>query len=168
MKENKTIFETKWVKVRQTEKGFQYLERRGKDSVAVLCTRYDENGDVEYLVRYQPLCVNGDDRELFECPITGSMDHDGEEPVDVAIREVFEEAGYVVTKDNMTSIGSYIVGTQTNEVVHCFFAWVGDDKPVKPEGDGGFHESISYNQWRGFDDLRKYQYGAFGFFLKHI
>ena len=43
-----------------------------------------------------------------------------------------------------------------------------DDKPVKPEGDGGFHESISYNQWRGFDDLRKYQYGAFGFFLKHI
>ena len=80
MPENKVIFESKWVKVRETEKGFQYLERKGKNSIAVIC----EDDDCRWLIRYQPLCINGSDDELFPCPITGSLDVDGEDP-DVGI-----------------------------------------------------------------------------------
>jgi hypothetical protein len=165
MIENELAFDSKWMKVRRTEKGFFYSERLGRDSIAVLCYRHTDNG-TEALIRYQPLCINGSDTELMPCPITGSMDHDGEDPIDVAIREVHEEAGYVVDYPLVGTCGSYIVGTQTNERVFLFTVCLNDLEPVEIKGDGGFHESISHNKWEPLENIMEYEYAAFAQFLK--
>ncbi len=130
------IFKTKWLAVRESPRGFQYLERKGKDSIAVfLARRTEDRKPWEVLVRHQHLCV--DNREvngqfnLFPCPVTGAID-DGETPEEAATRETFEETGY---QTSMTYLGKYIVGTQTNEICYLYYADVSHLKPSKAPQD---------------------------------
>jgi 8-oxo-dGTP diphosphatase len=148
----KTIFETKWIKLKETERGFQFLERRGVDSIAILLVRLNEGGFIEALIRKQPLWVNGTDDDLFACPITGSIEEE-ETARESAIREAFEEAGYVVDNSEVLDLGSYISATMMNETVHMFVADVTGKENVPPTGDGGYHESISHNDWEGWDSV---------------
>lgn len=129
---------------------FYFARRRGKNSIAVLLKHQDR-----YLIRYQPLVHidDGDSKRLFACPITGSLD-EGESPEQGAVREIKEEAGYNVNESSLKDLGSYIVGTQTDEVVYLFFADVSGLTPDAPMGDGTFHESISHNSWMSELDLR--------------
>jgi len=164
---DKEIFKTKWVKVIETPKGFQFLERRNKDSVAIFITRQSLD-DYEILVRYQPMPLdNTDHQKLYPCPVTGSLEKDPNEIGDIELtkeifetarREVLEETGYDVPTLNY--IGKYIVGTQTNETVYMFHVDVTGLIPSDPEGDGGYHESISKNIWEPFDNLRDFDYSA--------
>lgn len=139
-----------FIEIRCSEPVPYYFARRaGKDSVAVLLWRRSgEKSGYEVLLRYQPLVhlADGDSKELFPCPITGSMEP-GESPLAAAIREAEEESGYQMMHKRLVSMGHYIVGTQTDEVVFMYAADVTDEKPGIPIGDGTFHESISNNQW---------------------
>jgi 8-oxo-dGTP diphosphatase len=155
------IFATQWIAVRESPRGFQYLERRGKDSVAVFLLRRCTPGDGwEVLVRCQHLCV--DNREvngqfnLFPCPVTGAVD-DGETPEAAAARETYEETGYQTA---MTYLGQYIVGTQTNEICYMYYANVGDQEPSTAPQDGTFLETVAHNQWHPFEDLKGFDYVA--------
>lgn len=164
---DETIFQTHWVKVKQTPKGFQFLERKGKDSVAIFLVRKDPNPpDPRYyapgfqvLIRYQPLPLDNDDLDqtLWPCPITGSKEV-GEDSLACALREVEEETGYVLT--DLRDLGLYIVGTQTNEIVRMFWFDIGSLTPEKVKGDGSFHESISQNKWENIHDLKDCSYSA--------
>ena len=87
------VFDDKWVKVKKTDKGFLYLERRNRDSIAVLVCRKPDKGGIEMLVRYQPLCI---DHEIHPCPVTGGMDYQGQAPMPLAIKEIEEETGYKI------------------------------------------------------------------------
>lgn len=156
---DKIIFKTNWVQVNETEKGFQFLERKGKDSVAVFLVRHSILGSIKFetLVRYQPLPISNNDDSLFPCPITGGIEV-GESPYRCALREVEEEAGYVLSE--LRELGSYIVGTQTNETVWMYWLNIDDITPEKIRGDGTFHESISINKWESIFNLKNYPYSA--------
>src|SRR3712207_1305659 len=101
MSVDKVVFSTQWIAVKESPRGFQYLERKGKDSVAVfLLRRSGQNVEhYEVLIRQQHLCI--DNREvngrfrLFPCPVTGALD-EGESPEAAAQREIYEETGYRV------------------------------------------------------------------------
>ena len=153
----KIIFKTNWISILETEKGFQYLRRKGKNSVAIFLVRDGKLGQ-EALIRYQPLPIQNNDDSLFPCPITGSID-EGESPINTAIREVLEESGYDI-RDNIVNLGKYVVGTQTDEIVHMFYADVNNKINATPENDGGYHESISKNIWEPLSNLKNYQYSA--------
>jgi len=61
MDEDKVIFSTQWIVVKESPRGFQYLERKGKDSVAVFLLRKsgknsDQCNQCEVLIRHQHLC----------------------------------------------------------------------------------------------------------------
>lgn len=146
------LFETKWVKIRQSPKGHQYLERRGRDSIAILLVRIGENGNPEALIRHQYLCVSDNDDDVFACPITGSIEED-EDPRDTAAREAFEEAGYAVELHKTCYIGKYIASTQANETVYLYVSNVTGMEPTEPKGDGGYHESISKNVWSDWSEV---------------
>ncbi|MBE7384225.1 MAG: NUDIX domain-containing protein [Leptolyngbya sp. SIO1E4] len=162
MSEAKALFQTHWVSLKATERGFHYLERKGRDSVAVFLMRTcraDAQG-YEVLIRQQPLCIDNSEAngslKLFPCPITGGIDGD-ETPEAAAVREVNEEAGYTV---QVTSLGRYIVGTQTNEICYLFYADVTGQVPGIAEQDGSYFESISRNEWHPFDYLATCEYAA--------
>jgi 8-oxo-dGTP pyrophosphatase MutT (NUDIX family) len=155
------IFQTQWLAVRESPRGFQYLERKGKDSIAVFLIRHaEDHNSWEVLVRYQHLCV--DNREvdgqfnLFPCPVTGAIDG-GESPEAAAVRETYEETGY---QPSLTDLGQYIVGTQTNEVCYLYYADVSGQEPSEAPQDGTFLESIAHNQWHPFEDLKTFDYVA--------
>jgi 8-oxo-dGTP diphosphatase len=162
MQLDKIIFQEKWIAVKQTPRGFQYLERKGKDSIAVFLLRQSGSHlePYEILIRQQPLCVDNSEinglLRLFPCPITGAID-EGESPEDCANREVYEEAGYEV---QVLPLGNYMVGTQTNEVCYLYYADVTDQEPGEPPQDGSYHESISRNEWHPFEYLKTCDYSA--------
>lgn len=158
-----TIFETPWIKVKRTPRGFDYLERKGKDSVAIALCRTNQHGETEVLVRYQPLCVHNaaldEQQRLYPCLVTGGLE-EGENAYDCAIREIKEETGYEVTEDNLGYLTTYIAGTQTNESVYLYFADVNGLEPTEATQDGSYFESISHNEWKPLGDLKYYQYVA--------
>ncbi len=67
MNPDQIIFQEKWMAVKQTPRDFQYLERKGKDSVAVFLLRESGKNLAQYevLIRQQPLCI--DNTAIDEC-----------------------------------------------------------------------------------------------------
>jgi 8-oxo-dGTP diphosphatase len=162
MTTDRIIFQTTWIAVRQSPRGFQYLERKGKDSVAVFLLRKCSANPQQYevLIRQQHLCL--DNREvdgrfnLFPCPITGALEA-GESPEAAALRETYEETGYRVP---VQAFGQYIVGTQVNEVCYLYYADVTGLEPEPAPQDGTYMESIARNEWHPFEYLQTCDYVA--------
>ncbi|MBM0743258.1 hypothetical protein JOY44_16840 [Phormidium sp. CLA17] len=80
MNSARIIFQEKWITVKQTPRGFQYLERKGKDSVAIFLLRKSVKDLEQYevLIRQQPLCIDETEMDgmlkLFACTIMGAID----------------------------------------------------------------------------------------------
>ncbi|WP_199338031.1 NUDIX hydrolase [Nostoc sp. FACHB-280] len=159
---DKSIFCNEWLEVKQTPKGFYYLQRKGQNSVAVFLLKKKGHNSNEYevLIRQQPLCIDNIEVDgslkLFPCPVTGALD-EGESPEIAAIREVYEETGFSV---QVLPLGKYIVGTQTNEICYMYYADVTDLAPDTAPQDGSYHESISKNEWHSFEYLNRCEYSA--------
>ena len=159
---DRVIFSTKWIAVKESLRGFQYLERKGKDSVAVFLLRKSGRNLEQYdvLIRQQHLCI--DNREvngrfrLFPCPVTGAL-NEGESSEDAAKREVYEETGYRV---QVLPLGQYIVGTQVNEICYLYYADVTRMEPDAAQQDGTYMESISKNEWHPFEYMKFCDYAA--------
>lgn len=163
---NEIIFDNPRLKVFKSEKGFIFSERKGKDSIAVIPYRII-NKKMELLVRLQPLVFNQGTKlkiegieykdipadELMRCPITGSLDSNYTNIIDYVVDEIKEESGFSVKPDDIISVGYYFVGTQTNEVVHCFTCNVSGKFQGSSEGDGTYWESISKNEWVSLDEI---------------
>lgn len=162
MNNDKTLFKTSWLTVKQTPKGFYYSERKGRDSVAIFLIRETNTNPRSYevLIRQQPLCIQNagldDELKLYPCPITGGID-EGETPEEAAIREVHEESGFSV---QVLPLGKYIVGTQTNEICYLYYADVTGQEPEIPQQDGSFFEAISKNEWYPLEYLNECDYSA--------
>lgn len=164
MDNDRVMFQTAWITLRESSKGFHYSERKGKDSIGVFLIRQSapskDKAAYEVLIRQQPLCIdnteiNGSLR-LYPCPITGAIDA-GESPLEAAVREVYEEAGYGA---QVLPLGQYIVGTQTNEICYLFYADVTNIQPDHAPQDGSYFESISRNEWHPLEYLRQCDYAG--------
>ena len=162
MDADRVIFRTQWIVVKESPRGFQYLERQGKDSVAVfLLKKMGENLEqYEVLIRQQHLCIENREVDgkfkLFPCPVTGALE-EGESPEAAAQREVYEETGYQV---QVSPLGQYIVSTQVNEICYLYYADVTNMEPDVAEQDGTYMESIAQNEWHPFEYLQTYDYSA--------
>ncbi|MBI4783815.1 MAG: NUDIX hydrolase [Oscillatoriophycideae cyanobacterium NC_groundwater_1537_Pr4_S-0.65um_50_18] len=162
MNADKTIFTTRWIAVKESPRGFQYLERKGKDSVAVFLLRKssDNREQHEVMIRQQHLCIDNREQDgafkLFPCPVTGALEV-GEAPEAAARREVHEETGYLV---QVSPLGQYIVGTQVNEMCYLYYADVTGVEPEVAQQDGTYMESIAKNEWHPFEYLETCEYSA--------
>ncbi|WP_155524044.1 hypothetical protein [Nodosilinea nodulosa] len=135
---------------------YHFAQRLGRDSIAVLPYRYNRSrgGAVEVLVRKQAMPqFPGSPLQLS--PITGSLDNPDLNKQDIAIVELWEEAGYKADRSTMISIGSYIVGTQTDEVCYCFAVNLTNSEQYTAPGDGTHYESLASNEWVSFGDAKR-------------
>lgn len=162
MNPEKNIFTTNWITVKETARGYHYLERKGRDSVAIFLVRKSNVNIKEYevLIRQQPLCIDITEIDgkmrLYPCPITGGIEPN-ESPEEAANREVYEESGFSV---RVLPLGKYIVGTQTNEICYIYYADVSEIKPDMAQQDGSYFESISKNEWHPLEYLNQCDYAA--------
>ena len=160
MSDEKILFSTNAITIKESARGFQYLERSGKDSVAIFLVRKSVSDPSKYevLIRKQPLCVDNSEIDgkprLFACPLTGRIES-GESPEQAAVRETLEESGYAV---QVTSLGRYFVGTQTNEICYLYYADVTDIKSQTALQDGTYFESVSQNEWHPLEYLNECDY----------
>lgn len=162
MDTDRVIFRTEWIVVKESPRGIQYLERKGKDSVAIFLLRKNSEHPDQYevLIRQQHLCIDNQEVDgrfrLFPCPVTGALDAD-ESPAAAAQREAYEETGYAV---QVSPLGRYIVGTQVNEICYLYYADVTGMEPEAAQQDGTYMESIAQNEWHPFEYLESCDFSA--------
>ena len=156
---SKKIFSNYHLDTYQTDRGFIYAQRRNVNSTAALCFKKEEDGSYSFLIRYQPLPEiklkdhNYTYKNLYPCCITGSLEIN-ETPTDNVIKEVWEESGYTITKENIKEVIKATSSTQMNEVVFNFLIDLTNKTNEKPTNDGSFFEEISENKWISESNLK--------------
>lgn len=152
---DEVLFDSKFLSVKKTPRGFFYAERLGKDSLSILPyylkgTSWNQIDNVHILLRLQPRHFEGSTQhKVYISPITGSIDSDeiaGNHEVGV-IAEIEEEAGVSreFIDDVIQSISTKAT-TQSNENVHGYLAElaVTDYRLFNGEGDGSVWDKESY------------------------
>jgi len=76
--------------------------------------------------------------------ITGRID-EGEEPEETALRELKEEAGFIVTPEDIVDLGPISLGKERISMEYCFLADLQGNSfdEIKPPTDGSFSEEVS-------------------------
>lgn len=163
MIERKVLYATKWlelIEMKDPENGvngyvYTHAVWSGGQGVAVLPFRriaawggtVASPPDVEFLLR----------QEITPCwkmtpalsSITGGMDHEGEDPIECAARELEEEGGYTVKPgDRWIRLGSARMSKSSTTVMHLFAVDLTDIERGTAEGDGTELEAKAYCEWR--------------------
>lgn len=108
---------------------YYFSERAGIDSVAFIL--YDRKIDKFCAVneRKPPLDETKEDNKAFlVTAFGGSLDEADCTPLEIVIREAKEESGSDITADDILSLGSVMVSTQSNQFCHLYLVFVNADK----------------------------------------
>lgn len=142
-----TLWENKWLAVRERD-GYSYLhEKTRTGTVAILPYHFDpETAEIMVLARMEVCPAHSDTHEL-NC-ITGGVEHSHTED-EAAVGELLEEAGYLIEERDLVFLGSYFVSKQTDTVVHCYAVEIKDvEKRSEAKGDGSLLEkSATTTKW---------------------
>lgn len=126
--------------VKSWKNSYYFSERGGKDSVAFILfdRRFNQYGLVKE----------------FKCPIDkfmitafgGSFDQVDNNPINIVINEVREEAGFEVTEDNIRSLGKVFVSTQSNQFCYLFMVHIDkrNQLELRPENS---MEALATVEW---------------------
>ena len=125
--------------------GYQFAERRGVDSIAFIC--YDP--------RKEKFLLN---RE-FKPPISsfilgafgGSIDKD-KKPEEIVLDEVREEAGFVVSPEDIKLVGRVFVSTQMNQWCSLYIVFVDRDKQTNREPENAV-EAMAQTHWVAWSEF---------------
>ena len=120
--------------------GYFFAERLGTDSIAFICVDKEFPEKVLLNNEYKP-----PNDEFILGAFGGSLDKE-KTPKAIAVEEVKQEAGYVVTEDDITDLGKVLVSTQMNQYCHLFVVKVdGDEEPERePENPC---EALAETEW---------------------
>ncbi len=134
-----------FLKVKQTGKYF-YSERAGRDSLAFIL--YDElMGEVCLINESKPPLGEG----VFKTTaFGGSLDDPSLTVEKLCIREVKEEAGYIVTWENINYVGQVLVSTQSNQYCHLYLV----DVSGIPQGERELQDGEEGSEiaWMSIED----------------
>ena len=137
-----------WLKVIESD-GYEFVEET-KTLTATVVWRDTAKG-IEFYLRneYRPplgIHVGG--------AIGGTVD-ENESPLETAIREVKEETGFIVNKDDIRPLGGFYVSTNSNTYIFLFAAYISEITPFEePEGDGSIWEEMSTGyEWINENDI---------------
>lgn len=142
-----SLYKTKWVEVMKRvsdEDGtYIYIQEPwliNGQAVSVLPFKV-LNGQKFYLLR----CEQAE--TLFTGTVKGGCDKEGESPLDCAIRELYEEAGYIAQPEDMISLGTARPSKLNTTTMHVFAVDVTNLPFEAPEGDGTLNEATAYCKW---------------------
>ena len=115
-----------FVNVFKTTEGYEYAERKGKDSIAFILYNRTKQ-EMGLRLEYKPPIGT-----WILGAFGGSMDKEHVSPLQIVQAEVAEEAGYVVKPDDVHFIGKYFVSSQMNQFCYLFVVFVDDAQWIVP------------------------------------
>lgn len=145
MREVTSLTDNKFLNIKEVKdpdnhvNGYQFAERRGTDSVAFIC--YDAKRDrVLVNKEYKPPVD-----EFIIGAFGGSLDKDASK-VAVVVAETKEEAGFVVTQEDVRWVGRSFVSTQMNQYCYLYVVLVDADNQEEREPENAI-EAMAETQW---------------------
>ncbi|WP_027124254.1 NUDIX domain-containing protein [Mycoplasmoides pirum] len=156
---SKLLLHTPYLDLYKSHSNFYYAQRKGVNSIAVLCFRKNsiKKQLTEFLVHFQimpQIAEKKHEYDMYACPITGSFENN-ENPITCAIREVYEEGGILLSKKNLIASSKMVATTQMNEQIYHMIFDVTGLKQVEPLTDGSYFESLAENKWMNEKELEK-------------
>lgn len=155
----KSLYENKWVSLFETD-GYVYSEetRCNGKIVVVLPFKKERIGLGRFGLRFllhmevtPAWKTKSLPERIFSNSITGGVE--GDNPVDDAVRELYEEAGYKVSAEQMIKLGTSYGIKSCNTIYHYFACDVTNITPSLAKGDGSKTEAKEWCEW--FDDLHR-------------
>jgi len=153
-----TLWKNKWISIRKRSDGYTYLHEDKCNGmlVAILPFKFLARDEMCYLARFEVipphLLTDQTLQEASKNPppscITGGVDIP--DPLDLdreVLRELEEEAGYIVDKSKLISLGSINQSKIADTIIYLFAVNVTGLGKIKPLGDGSKLEKTAKCKW---------------------
>lgn len=151
------LFDNKWVTVieRELENGIKWTYGhhtwcKGRGIVILPfrreLTKPEWNySELRYLGRVEICPSHSPNPKL--CAVAGGMDVENELPAATAVRELFEETGYIAKLKDIIPLGDCRPSKGTDTQMYMFAVDVTDLEKGTPSGDGSMIEQLASTAW---------------------
>ena len=141
---DKILYEGKWLSIVERDGWYQFSRETARAGVVyVLVFRKAVFHPV--LGRYE-ICPAHGDAEPILTSLSGGIEV-GQDPADAAVAEVYEEAGYRITRDQLIDLGKVNLTKSTDTIGYLYAVDVSDLERGDAPGDGSLGEEKSYCNW---------------------
>jgi len=125
--------------------GYVYSHETRCEGIIVACVpfRTSQDGEKQYLLRSEITPAWGDEPVLSS--ITGG--YEGGSPDDDIIRELDEEAGYEVDRDELIRLGVSFASKSDDTIYHLYSVDLTGKEAKEAHGDGSELETIATMEW---------------------
>lgn len=141
---DKVLYAGEWLKVIERDGWYHFSQFTDSGGVVYILV-YDLTRPKPILGRYE-VCPAHGDVEPTLTSITGGINIK-RRPIDVAVEEIHEEAGYVVAADQITDLGKVMIVKWSDNIAHLYSINAAGLKRGKAPGDGSQGEIGSYCDW---------------------
>jgi len=150
-KKDIVLKDNKWLQLREIRDpengvdGYVYSHEKISDGKVVAMLPYRKSSDdYEFLLRSEVTPCWG--MQHFVSSTTGKVDK-GETPIQTAVRELKEEAGYSVKEKDMIPLGTSFSSKSSDTVNYLFSVDLADKKKGEVTTDGTELEAKAHNFW---------------------
>lgn len=145
---DKVLFSGKWLSIIDRD-GYQFSQEvTSKGVVYILIV--DKNKENPILGRFE-ICPPHGDMKPTLTSITGGVNIK-KEPLDIAVEEIYEEAGYTVGPEQVIALGKVYLSKSADTRGHLYAVDVTDFKQGEAPGDGSPGEIGAYCDWVSIDE----------------
>lgn len=149
---DKVLYSGNWLSIIERDGWYVFSqETTSKGVVYVLVV--DRSREKPILGRFEICPAHGDKSQTLTS-ITGGVNIK-REPLDVAVEEVYEEAGYRVSPEQVVALGKVNLTKSTDTIGHLYAVDVTGIEQGEAPGDGSFGEIGSYCDWVSVDEARE-------------
>ena len=141
---DKILYQGEWVQVILRDGWYEFAKAVSSQGVCYILPYRTNGNNFEILGRYENTPAHEDGIQLTS--ITGGL------PVDMTVaeaaaREMYEEAGYMVKPDELTSLGTVRLSKMTDTIAYMFAIDVTNKERREAPGDGTKGEADAYCDW---------------------
>ncbi len=144
---DKILFQNKFLALIDRE-GYTFSREVRCEGVIVSMLPFrQQSNSLEFLARLEICPAHGPNPE--RCSITGGVES-GQTVEEAALQELWEEAGYRATVDELASLGQARPSKSADTRVYLFAIDVGQKQQAPPQGDGSALEATASVEWVDF------------------
>jgi 8-oxo-dGTP pyrophosphatase MutT (NUDIX family) len=146
---DKVLYQTKYLSLIERD-GWYYFAQIPGSAGGVVMLLYREEDGKPILGRFE-MCPAHHDAVPTLTAIAGGIE-EGDTPLETAIKEAHEEAGYKLEASDFTDLGSCRLSTNQDTIVYLFAANVTGKERGNAPGDGTKGEEGAYCDWVSIED----------------